>query len=148
MKRIFTLALLQILVFGLLGASIWTAAGLSMFAFQFWHSAFTLDTLGEIAGLFTSVLPYAMVYACAIAAFDLVLSLLKMPYRMLSCALVGACSLAWVFAGLGDPVKLVSIGLLGALPAALCSWLCKQIAERKLARDWPSAPQASAASPG
>jgi hypothetical protein len=148
MKRIFALGLLQILVFGLLGASIWTGAGLALFAFEFWHSDFTLDSLGEMVGLFASVIPYAMVYACAIAVFDLALSLLKMPYRMLSCALVGACSMAWMFADLAEPTKLVSVGLLGALPAALCSWLCKEIADRKLADDLPSPPQASAASPG
>jgi hypothetical protein len=89
-----------------------------------------------------------MVYACAIALFDLVLSLLKMPYRVLFCALVGACSLAWMFAGLADPAKLVSVGVLGALPAALCSWLCREIADRKLAGDAPSPAQMSAASPG
>jgi hypothetical protein len=148
MKKIFTLALLQILVFGMPGASIWTGAGLSLFAFQFWQSDLSLDTLGEMVGHFTTVLPYAMIYACAIAIFDLVLSLLKMPYRMLFCALVGACSMAWMFAGLAEPTKLVSVGLLGALPAAMCSWLCKEIADRKLAGDWPSPPQASAASPG
>src|SRR5258708_26418632 len=109
MKIIFTLAFLQILVFGLLGASIWTGAGLALFAFQFWHSDLTLDTLGEMVGLFTAVLPYAMVYACAIAVFDLVLSWLKMPYRMPSCAMVGACSMAWMFAGLAEPTKLVSV---------------------------------------
>jgi hypothetical protein len=89
-----------------------------------------------------------MVYACGIAVFDLMLSRLRMPYRILSCALVAACSLAWLFADLGDPAKVVSMGLLGAVPAALCSWLCQQIGERKLAGDWPSPPQASAASPG
>jgi hypothetical protein len=148
MKKILTLALLQILVFGLLGASIWTGAGLTLFAFGFWHSDLTLDTLGEMAGLFTTVLPYAMVYACTIALFDLVLSSLKMPYRTLASALAGACSMAWMFAGLADPAKLVSVGVLGALPAALRSWLCKEIADRKLAGDGPSPPQASAASPG
>jgi hypothetical protein len=147
MKRIFTLALSQILVFGLLGASIWTGAGLALFAFQFWHSD-PLDSLDEMIGLFTTVLPYAMVDACAIAIFDLALSLLKMSYRMLACALVSACSMAWMFAGLAEPTKLVSVGLLGALPAALCSWLCKEISDRKLADDLPSPVQASAASPG
>jgi hypothetical protein len=148
MKRIFTLGFLQILVFGLLGASTWTVAGLSLFAFVFWHSELTLDALGEMAGLFTSVFPYAMVYVLGIAVFDLVLSLLKMTYRILFCALVGACSLAWLFAGLGTPTKLVSMGLLGALPAALCSWICRKIAEPMLAGDWPAPPQASAPSPG
>ena len=108
MKKIFTLALLQILVFGMPGASIWAGAGLSLFAFQFWQSDLSLDTLGEMVGHFTTVFPYAMIYACAIAIFDLVLSLLKMPYRMLFCALVGACSMAWMFAGLAEPTKLVT----------------------------------------
>jgi hypothetical protein len=148
MRKFFASGLVQLLVFGLLGASIWAAAGLSLFAFVFWHSDLSRDTLREMAGLFITLFPYAVVFACAIAAFDFMLGLSKMPYRLMATALVGLCSMVWMFLNLGDPLKLASVGLLGALPAALCSWLCAEIAERKLAGNWPSPPQASAPSPG
>ena len=144
MRKFFASALVQMLVFGLLGASIWAAAGLALFGFPFWHS----DLLREMTGLFITLFPYAVVFACAIAAFDFMLGLLKMPYRLMATALVGLCAMVWMFVNLGDPLKLAGVGLLGALPAALCSWLSAEITERKLARNWPSPPQASAASPG
>ena len=148
MRKFFASALVQLLVFGLLGASIWAAAGLALFAFVFWHSDLSLDTLREMSGLFITLFPYAVVFACAIAAFDFTLGLLKTPYRLMATALVGLCSMVWMFLNLGDPIKLAGVGLLGALPAALCSWLCAEITERKLARNLPSPPQVTAPSPG
>jgi hypothetical protein len=148
MKRFFVSAIVQLLVFGLLGASIWSGAGLALFAFEFWHSEFTLETSREIAGLFTAVFPFAVVYGCAIALFDLVLASVKVPYRVIASALVAMGTMAWMLADLTSPAKIASVGLLGALPAALCSWLCMKIAARTPASLLPSDPQPTAASPG
>jgi hypothetical protein len=145
MKRFFMVALVQLYVFGLLGSSVWTASGLTMFAFLFWHSDLSLDTAIGLAGFFPGVLPFACVFACGIGAFDLVLGLLKMPCRVMGCALVGLCSLGWlIFAFAPDTsrlfgINLLALCLLGAVPAALCSWLCREITEGRLASGQPFA---------
>lgn len=139
MKKLLAAGLIQILVFGLLGSSIWTAAGLALFAFLFWHSDLSLETAIGLAGLFLAVLPYTLVYACGIAMFDFVVGLVKVSYRALLCALVGLGSLDWMmFAFAPDTSRLfgsnlVAMSLLGALPAAFCSWLCQEIAEGRWA---------------
>jgi hypothetical protein len=148
MKKLALSALIEVLVFGLVGAPLWTAAGLSLFAFGFWHEDPSAETLRELASLFIEVLPYTMAYAGLIALFDFVQLCLKMPFRQMSSALFGVFSMVWLFTELAQPEKLISVGLLGALPAALCSWLCAAIARRAVAGDPPSPLQATAASPG
>ena len=148
MKKFIVFALMEILVFGLVGAPLWTGAGLSLFVFAFWQTDFSTGTLREMAGLFIAVLPYTITYSSAMALFDVVLAGLKVPYRQMACALAGLCSMVWLFADLGQPMKLISIGLLGALPAALCSWICTMIARRAVAGDPPPQLEANAASPG
>jgi hypothetical protein len=148
MNRFFVSAMVQFLVFGLLGASIWTATGLSLFAFAFWQSDVTLDTFRELAGLFPAAFPYAVAFACAIALLDLVLAWLQVRYRTIASALVAAGSMTWMLADLTSPVKIAAVGLLGALPAVLCAWVTMKIAERKPASHLSAGPQASAASPG
>jgi hypothetical protein len=148
MKKFFVSAMVQFLVFGLLGAPIWTASGLSLFAFALSQSDFTLDTLDELAGLFTSAFPYAVAFACAIALLDFLLARLKVPYRAIASALVAAAAMAWMLADLHSPINVAGVGLLGAFPAALCSWLSVKIAERMPANRLPNGPQPNAASPG
>jgi len=148
MKRFVVYALVGVLVFGLVGAPLWTGAGLSLFAFGFWHTELSADSLREMASLFIAVLPYAMAYASLIALFDFVQFCLKMPFRQISCALFGVFSMIWLFTDLAEPVKLISVGLLGALPAALCSWLCSVIARRATEGGPPTHLQARVPSPG
>jgi hypothetical protein len=146
MKKFFVSAMVQFLVFGLLGAPIWTATGLSLFAFS--QSDFTLDALHELAGLFTTAFPYAVGFACTIALLDFVLAWLKVPYRAIASALVAAATMAWMLADLHSPINVTGVGLLGAFPAALCSWLSVKIAERMPANRLPYSPQPNAALPG
>jgi hypothetical protein len=153
MKRFFVSAGMQFLVFGLVGGSTWTAAGLILFAFMFWHSDLSFDTAVELAKLFPTVFSYTIVYAAGIAAIDFVVEWLRLPHRAVICALVSLLLLDWLCVSVPDPsrisaAKLAAISLLGALPAALCSWLCAGIASRYSAGNWPSPPQASVASPG
>jgi hypothetical protein len=148
MKKFALLALIEALVFGLIGAPLWAGAGLSLFAFGFWHETLSADTLRDMASLFVAVLPYAVAYAGLIALFDFAQLCLKMPFRQMSCALFGVFSMVWLFTDLAQPAKLISVGLLGALPAALCSLLCTAIARRMIAGDPPSNLQPSTASPG
>ena len=148
MKRLIVFALLELMIFGLVGAPLWTGAGLSLFAFAFWHTELSADTLREMASLFVTMFPYTIAYASLLALFDFALFGLKMPYRWMICALFGLCSMVWMFADLAQPMKLIAVGLLGALPAALCSCLFAVIAERAIAATPSSNQEASAASPG
>ncbi len=144
MKRFVIYALVQFLVFGLVGAPLWTGAGLSLFVFGFWHTELSADTLREMASLFITVLPFALAYASLIALFDFVLFCLRIPFRQISSALFGVFSMIWLFTDLAEPAKLVSAGLLGAL----CSWLCSMIARRAIEGDPSTRLQARVASPG
>jgi hypothetical protein len=148
MKKFALFALIEVLVFGLVGAPLWAGAGLSLFAFGFWQEEMSAVTLQEMASLFVAVLPYAIAYAGLIALFDFVQLCLRMPFRQISCALFGVLSMVWIFTDLAQPMKLFGVALLGALPAALCSFLCAAIAGRVIADDPTSNLQARAASPG
>jgi hypothetical protein len=78
----------------------------------------------------TPILPawsYAMLAALVVALFDWVASLIEVPSRPIAVAIVG-----WVLAflllrgylALPDlPGWFVAIGLLGAIPGFVCSWL-------------------------
>jgi hypothetical protein len=148
MKKFALFALIEALVFGLVGAPLWSGAGLSLFAFGFWQTEMSAVTLQEMESLFVTVLPYATAYAGLIALFDYVQFCLKMPFRQISCALFGVLSMVWIFTDLAQPMKLFGVALLGALPAALCSFLGAVIASRVIAGDPPSNLQPSTASPG
>jgi len=84
----------------------------------------------------TPVLPaygYAVLAASVIALFDWVASLMEVPFRPIGTAIVG-----WVLAflllrgylALPDlPGWFVAIGLLGALPGFICSWVTMKMSK-------------------
>jgi hypothetical protein len=84
----------------------------------------------------TPVLPaygYAVLAALVIALFDWVASLMELPFRPIGTAIVG-----WVLAflllrgylALPDLTGwFVAIGLLGALPGFICSWVTTRISK-------------------
>jgi hypothetical protein len=85
----------------------------------------------------TPVLPaysYAVFAALVVALFDWVASLIELPFRPIGAAIVG-----WVLAfvllrgllALPDlPGWSVAIGLLGAIPGFICSWVTMKITRK------------------
>jgi hypothetical protein len=88
----------------------------------------------------TPVLPaysYAVLAALIVALFDWVASLIEVPFRPIGVAIVG-----WVLAfillrgllALPDlPGWFVAIGLLGAIPGLICSWVTMKIDKKQSA---------------
>ncbi len=82
----------------------------------------------------TSVLPaysYAVLAALVVALFDWVASLIEVPFRPIGAAIVGwvlAFTLLYGLLALPDlPGWFVAIGLLGAIPGFICSWVTMKI---------------------
>jgi hypothetical protein len=109
-------------------------------------AAFTLFLiLLPVAGLLegvpveisTPVLPaygYGVLAALVIALFDWVASLMELPFRPIGTAIVGwilAFLLLRGYLALPDlPGWFVAIGLLGALPGFICSWVTMKIGKQ------------------
>jgi hypothetical protein len=86
----------------------------------------------------TPVLPvysYAVLAALVVALFDWVASLIEVPSRPIGAAIVGWVSAFILLRGylaLPDlPGWFVAIGLLGAIPGFICSWLTMKINDKQ-----------------
>jgi hypothetical protein len=84
----------------------------------------------------TPVLPaycYAVLAALVVALFDWVASLIEVPFRPVAAGIVGwvlAFMLLRGFLALPDlPGWFVAIGVLGAIPGFICSWLTMKVSK-------------------
>jgi hypothetical protein len=81
----------------------------------------------EISTPVLSVYSYAVLAALVVALFDEVAALIEVPFRPIAAAIVGwllAFILLRGYLALPDlPGWFVAIGLLGAIPGFVCSWL-------------------------
>jgi hypothetical protein len=81
----------------------------------------------EISTPVLSVYSYAVLAALVVALFDGVAALIEVPFRPIAAAIVGwllAFILLRGYLALPDlPGWFVAIGLLGAIPGFVCSWL-------------------------
>jgi hypothetical protein len=89
---------------------------------------------GEPVVISTPALPAysaAVLAALVVALFDWIASLIEVPYRPIGAAIVGwvlAFILLRGFLALPDlPGWFVAIGLLGAIPGLICSWVTMKV---------------------
>lgn len=133
MKTFFVSAVVQLLVFGVLGSLLLTGALMALLTFAFWHEDPSANLFREMGEILLLVVPSAAVYTCAIGLVDFLLGWLAVPYRMVICAMIAMGSMAWMilmFANLEQPAKFAGMCVMAALSAALCSWLCSSFANR------------------
>ncbi len=80
----------------------------------------------------------AVIAALVVALFDWVASLIELPSRPVAAAVVGwvlAYALLRGYLALPDlPGWFVAIGLLGAIPGFVCSWVVVKVEERSVGR--------------
>jgi hypothetical protein len=150
-KTFFVSALVQLLVFGVVGAFLLMGATMALLTFAFWHENPSADLFREMGEILLMVVPYAAVYTCSIGLVDFVLRSLRIPHRMLICVAAATGSMIWMIwmaGSLDQPIKLAGICLMAALSTALCSWLCSSFANRTSPPADLMTPSVSTASPG
>ena len=139
MKRLLLLGFLRLVVFGLLGSTIWAVLAAADFVFVSFGAKLSRDSLDAVL----NILPYmsflAGAYGLAMGIADFVLLRLRSPYRMAAVALAGIAAMNYLL-WTGEWLQDVSISVIGAVPAALCSLLCGWAANTQLAIRWISSP--------
>lgn len=152
MKAFFVSAVVQLLVFGVLGSFLLMGATMALLTFAFWHENPSINLFSEMGEILLMVVPYAAIYTCVIGLVDFVLRSLAIPYRTVISVAVATGSMVGIFSMTGNleqPTKLAAICLMTALSVALCSWLCSSFANRKSPpADLMTAATANTASPG
>jgi len=152
MKSFLVSAVVQLLVFGVLGSVLLTGTTMALLTFAFWDENPSINLFREMGQILLIVVPSAAIYTCGIGLVDFVLRWLAVPYRMVTCGLIATGSLMaliWMTGNTEQPLKLTGICLIAAATAVLCSWLCNFLANRKLPPAGLLAlPPVSTASPG
>jgi hypothetical protein len=134
MKTFLVSAVVQLLVFGVLGSFLMMGTTMALLSFAFWHENPSINLFSEMGEILLMVVPYAAIYTCVIGLVDFLLRSLAIPYRTIICVAVATGSILGIFSLSGyleQPTRLAGICLMTALSLALCSWLCSSFANRK-----------------
>jgi hypothetical protein len=117
----------RILIFGLLGTSMWAVGATGLFVFVLY--GFSTPRTDYIAGAI-AFLPvafkFSLIPAVAFCAVDAILERISLrPFlRMEICAAIGFCTpMLYLVTRSPSVVAVIAFGLLGAIPATFCSWL-------------------------
>lgn len=135
MKRLLLQGLLRLVVFGLLGSAIFAVLCAADFVFVSFGAGFSLDSFQGMLLLIPSVFILGVGYGLLTGLIDFALLRLKQPYRMAAVVLVGIAAMNYMLWN-GEWLQGVSISLVGALPAALCSLLCGWAPNTRLMGRW------------
>ena len=123
MKRLLLQGLLRLVVFGLVGSTTWAVLAAADFVFVSFGAGLSLESLQGMLLLIPSVLILGVAYALLTGLIDYALLRLKPPYRMATVALAGVAAMNYMLWN-GEWLQGLSISVVGALPAVVCSLLC------------------------
>ena len=123
MKRLLLQGLLRLVVFGLVGSTTWAVLAAADFVFVSFGAGLSLESLQGMLLLIPSVLILGVAYALLSGLIDYALLRLKPPYRMAAVALAGVAAMNYMLWN-GEWLQGLSISVVGALPAVVCSLLC------------------------
>ena len=123
MKRLLLQGLLRLVVFGLLGSAFWAVLCAADFVFVSFGAEFSFESLQGMLLLIPNLLVLGVAYALLTWLVDFALLRLKQPYRMVAVVLVGIAAMNFMLWN-GEWLQGLSISVVGALPAALCSLIC------------------------
>jgi hypothetical protein len=137
MKRLLLQGLLRLVVFGLLGSTIWAALCAADFEFVSFGSDFSMDSLELMLALVPNTFVLGVAYGLIMSLIDFALLRAKQPYRMVAVALAGVAAMNYMLWN-GEWLQGAAISVVGALPAALCSLLCGWAAGVPLMGRWLS----------
>ena len=135
MKRLLLQGVLRLVVFGLVGSTIWAVLCAADFVFVSFGAALSLESFQGMLLLIPSVLILGVAYGLLTGLIDFALLRVKQPYRMAAVALVGMAAMNYMLWN-GEWVQGVAISLVGLLPAALCSLLCGCASHAPLVGRW------------
>jgi len=123
MKRLLLQGLLRLVVFGLVGSTTWAVLAAADFVFVSFGAGLSLESLQGMLLLIPSVLILGVAYALLTGLIDFALLRLKPLYRMTAVALAGIAAMNYMLWN-GEWLQGLSISVVGALPAVVCSLLC------------------------